>query len=61
MGSIRHLCVYLNMQKNRKRKEYDDCELIFEDEYLNGVKNGKGKNIKVVNLYLNEIFELKKI
>ena len=43
---------------NGKVKEYNNDELIFEGELLNGIKNGKGKEYKDSNLifegeYLN--------
>ena len=31
--------------EKKKKKEYYDYKLIFEGEYLNVKKNGKGKNI----------------
>ena len=31
------------MEKNGKRKEYYNGNLIFEGEYLNGKSHGKGK------------------
>ena len=40
---------YIIHQGNGKFKEYNDCGniniLIFEGEYLNGERNGKGKNM----------------
>ena len=36
--------VNIKWERNGKRKEYNKYnELIFEGEYLNGIKNGKGK------------------
>jgi len=48
---------------NGKGKEYDDYDgkLIFESEYLNGEKNGKGKeyyangNLKFEGEYLKDL------
>ena len=47
---------------NRKVKEYDDDnDLIFEGEYLNGKKNGKGKEYELGKLiYEGEFYKGKR-
>ena len=41
---------YIIYEKNGKGKEYDyDGSLIYEGEYLNGKRNGKGKDSIIIN------------
>ena len=44
---------YIIFESNRIGKEYDTCNdsLIFEGEYLNGKRNGKGKYIVIIENY----------
>ena len=53
----------MNSKKNGKGKEYDEKgKLIFEVEYLNGLKNGKILHIiKKINGYLIDVFSTKKV
>ena len=54
-----YAAVYLYKERNKKRKEYRESKLEFEGEYLNGKRNGKGKEyardgtLKFEGEYLN--------
>ena len=56
----------MNRKRNGKRKEYpfskyNEEKVIFEDEYLNGERNGKEKNItKMENYILNMNIKMEK-
>ena len=50
------------MEKNGKGKEYNfnTGKLIFEGEYLNGKRNGKGKKYELHLIYDGEFFDDKR-